>query len=358
MKKEKNLNGITLIALVITIIVLLILAGVSIAMLTGENGIINQAMKAKENTKTSQDKEQIDLARLDAMVKASSNNQITNYTDNDTTIPIPAGFAPTGIDGENTVKDGFVIVDSDGNEFVWIPCTKEEYEAASEEKSEWSSYQYEYDNKTWQDETIENTISYEERLKSIETYKGFYVARYEAGIPEYATDIYANSDGANYNRDGRNVTTYTPVSQKGFPVWNWISQTTSKEVAKKMVSNSTVQSYLIDSYAWNVTCKKIGKNLTNSTAWGNYCNNNTTNYEGLNTLFAVHSYDTTWHYADKYNKGPVTGAPKNKGNNRLELATGSSEDFKAYNIYDLAGNMWEWTTEQSNDNKYAVLRGR
>ena len=47
MKKEK---GITLIALVITIIVLLILAGVSIAMLTGENGIITQAIKAKENT--------------------------------------------------------------------------------------------------------------------------------------------------------------------------------------------------------------------------------------------------------------------------------------------------------------------
>ena len=46
----KNNKGITLIALVITIIVLLILAGVSIAMLTGENGILNQASKAAEMT--------------------------------------------------------------------------------------------------------------------------------------------------------------------------------------------------------------------------------------------------------------------------------------------------------------------
>ena len=49
--KKKNVKGITLIALVITIIVLLILAGVSIAMLTGENGILSQAQKADVETR-------------------------------------------------------------------------------------------------------------------------------------------------------------------------------------------------------------------------------------------------------------------------------------------------------------------
>ena len=55
----KNKKGITLIALVVTIVVLLILAGVSIAMLGGENGIVTQAQKAKEQTKEEGAKEQI-----------------------------------------------------------------------------------------------------------------------------------------------------------------------------------------------------------------------------------------------------------------------------------------------------------
>ena len=48
--KARN-KGITLIALVVTIVVLLILAGVSISMLTGENGIVTQAQRAKEEEK-------------------------------------------------------------------------------------------------------------------------------------------------------------------------------------------------------------------------------------------------------------------------------------------------------------------
>ena len=62
-KKETN-KGITLIALVITIIVLLILAGVSIATLTGENGIITQAQEAKKRTEEAQIKEEIELAYI------------------------------------------------------------------------------------------------------------------------------------------------------------------------------------------------------------------------------------------------------------------------------------------------------
>ena len=74
MKKHKKKflgkeKGITLIALVITIIVLLILAGVSIAMLTGENGILTQAQNAKNKTEEAARKEEQDLAELEAIVK-------------------------------------------------------------------------------------------------------------------------------------------------------------------------------------------------------------------------------------------------------------------------------------------------
>ena len=74
MKKNKKIfknreQGITLIALVITIIVLLILAGISIGMLTGDNGIINNAKQAKNDTAYSQWEEKIDVAIIDAESK-------------------------------------------------------------------------------------------------------------------------------------------------------------------------------------------------------------------------------------------------------------------------------------------------
>ena len=68
MKRNVNNNGITLIALVVTIIVLLILAGVSISMLTGENGILNRAGEAKEKTTLSQKKETTDLANMEEII--------------------------------------------------------------------------------------------------------------------------------------------------------------------------------------------------------------------------------------------------------------------------------------------------
>ena len=66
MQKQKNKQrGITLISLVVTIIVLIILAGVSINMIVGENGIITQAQKVAEDTKQAQEKEMISLAMLE-----------------------------------------------------------------------------------------------------------------------------------------------------------------------------------------------------------------------------------------------------------------------------------------------------
>lgn len=75
-RKEK---GITLIALVITIIVLLILAGVSIAMLTGESGILLQAQNAKTETDEAQEKEKIQLAVTASQLKSTDNNMTINY---------------------------------------------------------------------------------------------------------------------------------------------------------------------------------------------------------------------------------------------------------------------------------------
>lgn len=66
----KNNKGITLIALVVTIIVLLILAGVSIAMLTGDNGILTQSKTAKTDTEKAEAVERINLALNAALAAA------------------------------------------------------------------------------------------------------------------------------------------------------------------------------------------------------------------------------------------------------------------------------------------------
>ena len=69
MKRYEKNYGITLIALIVTIVVLLILAGVAISMLTGENGIINQALQAKEQNEIAEEKEKLELAVQAAKTK-------------------------------------------------------------------------------------------------------------------------------------------------------------------------------------------------------------------------------------------------------------------------------------------------
>ena len=83
MKKVlKEKSGITLIALVITIIVLLILAGVSIAMLTGDNGILTQATEAKKANIVGEEKEQIGLAMQSLKTKKQEDNvTVLGYSD-------------------------------------------------------------------------------------------------------------------------------------------------------------------------------------------------------------------------------------------------------------------------------------
>jgi len=89
----KNQKGITLIALVITIIVLLILAGVSIAMLTGENGILNQAKSSKTETVKAEAIEKINLT-LDAIKAKVYEEQVTNTT--------YTGIVSNALDGTST----------------------------------------------------------------------------------------------------------------------------------------------------------------------------------------------------------------------------------------------------------------
>ena len=97
--KEKN-NGITLIALVITIIVLLILAGVSIAMLTGQNGILTQAQNAKNRTEQAEKDEKEKLGDMEDVInEAISGIEVEQVTDEN----------PGVLEGTGTEADPYII---------------------------------------------------------------------------------------------------------------------------------------------------------------------------------------------------------------------------------------------------------
>ena len=100
----------------------------------GENGILTRANDAKTETEVAKEDE---LRRLTAL-EATTNIDGTTHTETITqegtdepetvTVKIPVGFAVSKVEGENTIKDGLVIIDKNGDEFVWIPVdTEEEY---------------------------------------------------------------------------------------------------------------------------------------------------------------------------------------------------------------------------------------
>ena len=80
--KSKNVRGITLIALVISIIVILLLAGVTIATLTGDNGILSQAQKAKESTEVAKFRDEVQLAYMTAYAENAKNGRYTVSMEN------------------------------------------------------------------------------------------------------------------------------------------------------------------------------------------------------------------------------------------------------------------------------------
>ena len=323
---QKN-NGITLIALVITIIVLLILAGVSIAMLTGQNGILTQAQKAKETTEESAENEKRQLSQ----VEANTHLEAYNYTDAEgNTAKIPAGFAVSNVEGENLVSKGLVIIGSNGNEYVWIPCTKDTY------KREETAWGVENDNNTkaTKDElTLTGvTPSTEEsnngittavlneivgqvtnEINSVENNGGYYIGRYEVGKENNNAVIKANQE----------------------PYAN-IKWSEAYKQAKGIDAGTSANSYLCSSYAWDTALKFI---QTHSTA---------TNYATSRDNFNGNWYDK--EVKDK------NGKVIKKVNTATRLNTGLTTSFA--NIYDMGGNEAEFTTELNlNTSEAVVVRG-
>ena len=328
--KFKERKGITLIALVITIIVLLILAGVSITMLTGTNGILTQANNAKQVTEESAEKEQRQLSQ----VEASTHLENYTYTDaEENTAKIPAGFAVSNVEGENLVSKGLVIIGTTGNEYVWIPCTKDTYKR---EEIAWGIENDPESNptKALKDELtlagvtpsevekgngITTTVLNEtvnqvnSEIASVKANGGYYIGRYEAG------------------KENNTVV----VKQKQEPYTN-IKWSQAYTLAKGIDVGNKANSYLCSSYAWDTAIKFI---QTHSTA---------TNYATTRENF-----NENWMDKDVKDKN---GNVIKKSGTASRLNTGLTTAKS--NIYDMGGNVTEFTTELNpNTSEAVVLRG-
>ncbi len=352
---------------------------------------------------------------------------ITEKADKTNKAVIPTGFYyVTG-----TPSTGLVISDKmgdddsnsqKGNQFVWIPCsgtngiTYEKTDDNGEGNHGLASYWEEYKSKQWYYTTVPSGYTNAGQAitgwsdnggnyASVTKYGGFYIGRYEAGVPRDA-DFYADSEGATYEREGKKnaeaVLSMSPIVQKNTQSWNYISQEKAKKVSENMYKDSaSVTSNLVDSYAWDTTVKWMASDSKysgigmDSKKYGNYLDNTTIT---ANTLYALHRYanrnatgvannkNDYWTIATKYKKGNITtgritlltsirdqyefalNSYDDTNYNYYiykELATGASDETKVKNIYDMAGNMWEWTTETGNHTTangssgttFAVLRG-
>ena len=338
--KNKQERGITLIALVVTIVVLLILAGVSISLVLNNNGVISKSKDARDKYAEAQTNDEKQLNEvsdwIDTKVGDTTGGGSVTKIDG---VPIPNGYYYVG----GTKAKGLVISDNEadnekykgqenvgkdlaGNQWVWVPVdtpsslyttvdagvalagstgvktTKYTNSAIISGKTRdlpGSTAFREPDILTYSghDDTnyatagfsslanmAENMKSdYEEMIESLERYKGFYIGRYE---------LTANGEK-------------TGATQTSVDWYTLYKNCTTLAVGSK------VKTRMIWGLQWDTTCNWLassGYSITDSSAWGNYQNNTA---EGA-------------------------GSKQN---------TGFSESWKANNIYDFAGNCYELTQE-------------
>ena len=383
MKKLKKQKGITLIALVITIIILLILAGISIAGLT-QTGLLKKTKEAKKNTIDAQLKENTILNEYDELIAKYGSSEGQPITNVDTSKTNPEGAKPKGatvIEGDAT--KGIVIKDSNNNEWVWVEVPIDITEGKTtdaEIETALQTYAGDYrEGKTgqgckWTDEWYngcgmskdEYNTAKHKMLQSIKINGGFWISRYEAGIEGTNTDETIN-EIPNVRYSHSDITKDSPkaVSQANRIPYNYVYCSEAQTLASAMTTDSSKTSSLLFGIQWDLTCKfiKTKTNLTiediktDSTSWGNYKNNSIKLSRGRYNVSPGNS-SSVWKRFN-VDTDNVTGAQTSNNENYMQLlTTGASEETKKMNIYDFAGNEDEWTLEKASYASYpCALRG-
>ena len=327
----KNKNGITLIALVITIIVMLILVGVTINMVV-HGGLFQYAGNATKETELAKQKE-LELSNIesgkdydyliDKYTKDETGGDVLTanqeYTDtNGAKAVIPKGFKLTSA---KTIANGLVIEDKAGNQFVWIPVTVTGTTDAEKEAS-FDAIRTTKNDSNYAEPASGDETEYNAMRTSVINNGGFYIGRFEAG---YATG----------RLTGDSSVSTIPLSKKGAYPYNVVNWSDAKSASQRMYNDSAkygVKSTLCYGVQWDAMLSFLGKTSeTDSTAWGNYYNAGPFDFAG-----------EYYKYGNDEWKSDTTS--KAKDTNML-LQTGASDRNSLKNIYDVAGNVWEWTME-------------
>ena len=432
--QKNTAKGITLVALVVTIIVLIILAAVSISLVLGEHGLLKMAREGRDNYAVATNEETTQLTDIEDTIdeivtgkKKPKVEEIKSATvDGDIKIKLSISGTEVNFDTPpnpdesifehvegTTVANGYVIRDkssnpnTNGNEFVWVPVKKDQklklevtstaditsielkdpfnetidigisgnigtsyinenitptknggYTATVKTASETQTLMlpvrslYAQDayndyadaqgkaSSSYTEPTTEPVAQQIANIKtSVNNNGGFYIARYEAG-----------QSGTN-NRQGKNTddTAQTIITANGMPVskanqkpYNFITQSQAKDLAESMYTGKSFTCTLPTGAAWDRTLGWIIETENNgldlekvtkdSSDWGNY-NNNVEEYNVISTAQGA---------TDGKNYSPVSKKPASK----MMLTTGAAPTRNvSNNIFDLAGNVYEWTTE-------------
>ena len=270
---------------------------------------------------------------------------------------LPDGF--TQVEG-TTLENGLTIQDSKGNQYVWVevPKTSEVYPTAglniknftTEEytaiETDLHTYTNDYrDGTSYKDEYYSDEVTglkseqytalKQKMLKSVYQNGGFYIGKYETGI-ENEPKTSGSADIA--------PTEIPVIKQNAYP-YNYVTCSQAQTLASGMVKSENYTSSLMFGVQWDLVLKYLETKgtaqadlKTDSTSIGNY-------------------YDNLWEITNENSKYAPNGSGWTSGargkkelNTSILLSTGASETFSKQGIYDIAGNVWEWTLEKTDDN--------
>ena len=374
-KTYSNQTGITLIALVVTIVVLLILAGVSINALFGDSGIINKAKDAQNKMDQAAENDQKGINELsnwlDSKINGNSGGNTTggNTTGGDANpsttpkistlvgtvvdkntkaedaygnkITIPKGFkvvahgtaagsATYTYSGDNipAVQDGIVIENgTDGNQFVWVPAGTIKNKDGSTNTITLGRYEFDSSTGALTSTTPAQVASVENCTQEVTintNYKELSVFR----EGNSATDSTAQ------NATARNLEEFisTTLANGGYYIARFEASGTASKVTSKY--DQTVLTNITQPNAAKAAREMYGEIKENNKLV--YASDLVNSYAWDTAIIFIQTYSGKTDYAS-HNESKTTKA---------FTATGKNND-KYCNIWDMSGNADEWTTEYS-----------